>query len=209
MKYTIDGKEYTVEIIRKNNKHTYIRVNDGIIVVSTHYFVTKAQILDILDKNQQAIMQMITKCQQKKENQEKFEYLGQNYDIIIMPTNCVEIVGNHIYTSSLEQLQKWYQKQMLNVFKEHYGICYYKFEENIPFYRMRIRKMKTRWGVCNRSSQTITINSELLHYPIEAIEYVMIHEFSHLVYFNHSKDFWNLVSKYCPDYKKIKKLLKE
>ena len=209
MKYQIDGKEYPVEIIRKNNKHTYIRVKNDTIEVSTHYLVTKKQILDILNHNKDAVMKMITKCQQKEEKKEKFIYLGQSYDIIIMPTDTVEIINNHVYTASYKQLQKWYLSEMQQIFMSQYQICYQKFEENIPYYRMRIRKMKTRWGVCNRSSQTITLNSELLHYPIDTIDYVIIHELSHLIHFNHSKDFWNLVAKYCPDYKQLKKQLKE
>lgn len=209
MKYQIDGKEYPVEIIRKKNKHTYIRFKNGTIEVCTHYLVTKKQILDILDHNQDSIFKMITKCQQKQEKEEKFVYLGKSYDIIIIPTNDVEMIHNYVYTSSQKQLQKWYLHEAQQIFMSRYQICYQKFEEKIPYYPIRIRKMKTRWGVCNRGSKTITLNSELLRYPIEAIDYVIIHELSHLVHFNHSKQFWNLVAKYCPDYKKLKKQLKE
>ncbi len=209
MKYQINGKEYPVEVIRKNNKHTYIRMKDEKIEVSTNYFVTKKQILDILKHNEDAIIKMITKCQYKQQKQEKFIYLGESYDIIIIPTDHIEMIHDHIYTSSREQLQKWYQKQMKQIFLERYYICYQKFEEKIPYYRMRIRSMKTRWGVCNRKSRTITLNAELLHYPLETIDYVIIHELSHLIHFNHSKQFWNLVMKYCPNYKEIKKQLKE
>lgn len=209
MKYKIDEIEYPVEVIRKNNKNTYIRIKDGTIEVSTHYFVTKKQILDLLGKNESSIRRMITKCQQKQEKQEKFTYLGQCYDIIMMPTDEVEIVGHHIYTSSEEQLNKWYQKQMKKIFETYYQMCYQKFKENIPFYRLRIRKMKTRWGVCNRKSKTITLNSELLHYETDAIIYVIIHELSHLIHFNHSREFWNTVGTYCPNYKEMRKILKE
>ncbi len=209
MKYKIDEIEYPVEVIRKNNKNTYIRIKNGMIEVSTHYFVTKKQILDLLGKNESSIRRMITKCQQKQEKQEKFIYLGQCYDIIMMPTDEVEIVGHHIYTSSVEQFNQWYQKQMKVIFETYYQMCYQKFEENIPFYRLRIRKMKTRWGVCNRKSKTITLNSELLHYETGAIIYVIIHELSHLIHFNHSREFWNTVETYCPNYKEMRKILKE
>lgn len=209
MKYEIDGIEYPVEVIRKNNKNTYIRIQDGRIVVSTNYWVTKKQILSILGRNEASIHKMITKCQQKKEKREKFTYLGKYYDIIMMPTDSVEIVNHTIYTTGEEQLQKWYQSQMQKIFAEYYQICYQKFEEKIPFYRLKIRKMKTRWGVCNRKSKTITLNSELLHYDIDAIVYVIIHELSHLIHFNHSTEFWKTVAKYCPNYKEMKKLLKE
>ena len=70
--------------------------------------------------------------------------------------------------------------------------------------------MRTRWGVCNTRTNTITLNSELLKKEIELIDYVIIHEMCHFFEQNHSKQFWNLVSMACPDYKeKRKKLLTE
>lgn len=184
-------------------------MRNGALEISTHYFVTKKQILDILGQNETSIRKMITKCQQKEEKQEKFLYLGNCYDIIIMPTDIVEMIGNSVYTASKEQLQKWAQMQMKEIFEMYYQMCYQKMKENIPFYRLRIRKMKTRWGVCNRKSETITLNSELLHYEIGAIVYVIVHELSHLIHFNHSKEFWKTVEFYCPNYKEMRKVLKE
>ena len=69
--------------------------------------------------------------------------------------------------------------------------------------------MSTRWGVCNRSNNTITLNSELIKYGLKQIDYVIIHELSHFIYFDHSKNFWLQVSKYCPNYKEVRKTLKE
>ena len=46
-------------------------------------------------------------------------------------------------------------------------------------------------------------------YDITKLDYVIVHELSHFIHFNHSKEFWNLVNKYCPRYKQIKKELKE
>lgn len=209
MTYNVEGKDYPVEIIRKNNKNTYIRVKEGKIFVTTNYFVTKKQILSILGNHEDFLEKMITKCQQKEQKQDKFIFLGKGYDIIIMPTECVEMYNQNIYIKNKDQLQKWVQKQRQSIFMKEYEACYQRFEEKIPFYRLRIRKMTTRWGVCNRKSETITLNSELLHYDLDVIDYVIIHELSHLVHFNHSKSFWNLVEKYCPNYKAIKKELKE
>ena len=209
MKYEIEGIEYPIVIRRKGNKNTYIRIKQGIIEVSTNYFTTKKQILFILEKNKESIQKMMIKCQQKQEKETKFYYLGKCYDIIKIPTDEVEIMQHTIYATDDKQLQKWYFKQLKTIYQERYQLQYQRFEENIPLYRLKVRKMKTRWGVCNRKSKTITLNTELLRYCYEAIDYVIIHELCHLIHFNHSKDFWNLVSKYCPNYKPIQKLLKE
>ena len=69
--------------------------------------------------------------------------------------------------------------------------------------------MKTRWGVNHKLDSSITLNSKLIRYDERVIEYVIIHELSHFVHFDHSKYFWNTVEKYMPDYKKAVKTLKE
>ena len=79
--------------------------------------------------------------------------------------------------------------------------------DNCP--TLKIRSMKTRWGVYNRVKHNITLNSHLIEYEIDKIDYVIIHELSHVIHFDHSKNFWNLVSKYCPNYKQMRKDLKE
>ena len=83
------------------------------------------------------------------------------------------------------------------------------FDEDIPFPKLKIRNMKTRWGVCNRRDNSVTLNSKLIHYSLNEIDYVIVHELSHFVHFDHSREFWNTVCKYMPDYKKAVKVLKE
>ncbi len=69
--------------------------------------------------------------------------------------------------------------------------------------------MTRKWGYCNKSKKLIKLNFELIKYSINEIDYVIIHELSHLIEFNHSKNFWNIVKKYKPDYKESTKVLKE
>ena len=98
---------------------------------------------------------------------------------------------------------------MIKIFEQRYQYCYQMFKEKIPLYILKFRTMKTRWGVCNRKSKTITLNTRLLEYDISCLDYVIIHELSHLLEFNHSTNFWKIVEKYCPNYKQIRKILKD
>ena len=86
---------------------------------------------------------------------------------------------------------------------------YNMYEENIPLPSLRIRKMTTRWGVCNIKTHIITLNYNLYKYNLECLDYVVVHELSHLIHPNHSASFWNIVEKYCPNYKLIRKTLKD
>ena len=73
--------------------------------------------------------------------------------------------------------------------------------------KVRIRDIKYAWGSCS-TNKNITINKQLAIKEEDVIKYVVLHEMCHLKYMNHSKDFWNLVEHYMPDYKLAKKELK-
>ena len=210
MKYIIDNVEYEVVIQKKNNKNTYIRVKDDLrIYVTTNYFVTKSMIKKILDNNYDYISKNLKKQRIKQEKNNEFYYLGEKYDIIFFDSKKIEIMNNRIYVKDEATLNRWLKKEIKRIFSEKLAIIYNEFEEDIPYPNLRIRHMTTRWGVCNKKSITVTLNSELIRYSLDKLDYVIIHELSHLIHFNHSKEFWVLVSKYCPRYKEIRKELKD
>lgn len=207
----IHGTTYPVVIEKKKNKNTYIRVNQNFeIYVTTSYFVTGKAIIKLLKENEDAIYKMIEKKRKEQEREKKFYYLGQEYEIYVMPTNReVEIYNHTIMIPSEKKLQSFLKKQMKELFTEHYDYWYQQFEEPIHKPKLKFRKMKTRWGVCNRRDDSITLNTKLLEYDTKYLDYVIIHELSHLVHFDHSKEFWQVVSKYCPDYRVLRKEMRD
>ncbi len=207
----IHGTTYPVVIEKKKNKNTYIRVNQNFeIYVTTSYFVTGKAIIKLLKENEDAIYKMIEKKRKEQEREKKFYYLGQEYEIYVMPTNReVEIYNHTIMIPSEKKLQSFLKKQMKELFTEHYDYWYQQFEEPIHKPKLKFRKMKTRWGVCNRRDDSITLNTRLLEYDTKYLDYVIIHELSHLVHFDHSKEFWQVVGKYCPDYRVLRKEMRD
>ena len=210
MIYEINNEKYQVIIERKNNKNTYIRVKDDLkIYVTTNYLVSDKRIKGLLDKNSKFLEKTIKHQIQMNEKKQNFYLLGNTYNIIIVPKKKVEIIDNTIYVESEDYLEKWLKKEIKKLFSNRLNYLYNLYQEQIPYPKLRIRKMRTRWGVCNKKTNTITLNSELIKYSLEKLDYVIIHELSHFLYFNHSRDFWLQVSKYCPNYKKIRKDLKD
>ena len=209
MKININDTEYEVVIIKKNNKNTYIRVKENnVIQVTTSYFTSKKSILKMLNDNTDYIVKMSKKIN-KQTSENEIYYLGNKYDVIVLKIDEVSFVGNKIYVESISKLNKFLKKEMEKLFIERLNYWYDLFEENIPYPILKIRNMKTRWGVCNRRTNTVTLNSQLLKYNTRCLDYVIVHELSHFIHFNHSKDFWDLVSKYYPEYKKIRKELRD
>ena len=208
--YKLDGEKYNVVMVLKNNKNTYIKVKDDLtIYVTTHFLTTKRDIKYLLDREEDYLRKMLKRVKKKSEKEKEFYYLGVKYDIIIVPFDDIEIEGNKIYARSKESLDKWLKKEIKKVFEERLKYCYDLFEENIPYPKLKIRSMKTRWGVNHKRDDSVTLNSKLIRYDIKIIDYVIIHELSHFVHFDHSKNFWKTVEYYMPDYKKAVKVLKE
>ena len=106
-------------------------------------------------------------------------------------------------------IDKWYKKQAKKIFQERLDYQYDKYTRKIPYPKLRIRKMTTRWGVCNIKTHYITLNLELIKRDIKYLDYVAVHELTHLVYANHSKYFWDLVEENLPGHKKYRKEMKE
>lgn len=199
----IKGRKYRVNIIKKKNKNTYIRISDeNTIVISTNYLMPDYKILELINQNIDSIEKMLLKYDNS------FYYLGKKYDIIVNDNvKDVLILEDTIFVNNDKILDKWLKKEALRIFADRLEFVYHNFEENIIYPKLKIRNMKTRWGVCNKKGY-ITLNLNLIKYSIKEIDYVIVHELSHYVHFNHSKDFWNLVLKYCPDYKVCRKALK-
>ena len=72
----------------------------------------------------------------------------------------------------------------------------------------RIKKYKARWGSCNNRGE-LSFNALLAGTSFDVINYVIIHELCHLVYLNHSQQFWQLVADCCPNYRQAQKDLKQ
>lgn len=214
MQMKINDKVYDIEITKKiGNKNTYLRVKDDMkIYVTTNTFVTNKEIENIILKNKDSIIKMIARMEKKQEKKENFYYLGKQYDVVRTSMEGITLGENKVFINkniTEEEKDKWYKKEASNLFKEHLDLCYNRFSRNIPYPSLTIRKMTTRWGVCNTKEKRVTLNLELMKKPLFCLDYVIMHELSHLIYANHSKDFWALVQENCKEYKEIKGYMKE
>ena len=208
MQIELDSKIYDVEIIKKNNRNTYVRVKNGKIVVTTNYFASKNSIIKLIMDNKDSIIRMIEKDSKKKDKKESFYYFGKVYDVIYGFSD-IDITDDKIYVYDEKSLDKYLNKNIYDIYSERLNYWYNVFEEDIPVPNLKIRKMTSRWGVCNIRNHNVTLNYMLYKYDICCLDYVIVHELSHFIHPNHSSEFWNLVGKYYPKYKECRKMLKE
>ena len=212
MHFNYLDKDYLVIIEKKNNKNLYIRITEDLkIKITCNYLFTKLSIKKVLEDNRQSIEKMIDK-QIKKNETNKREYnnlLGRKLNIIYKEVKRPIYDSGVITVKDDTMLNNWYKQKAKDVFKKYLDEAYYVFDEKIPYPIIKVRSMKTRWGVCNRRNNSVTLNLELIKKDPMYLNYVIVHELSHFVHFDHSRAFWRVVEKYCPDYKMVRKKLKE
>ena len=208
MKFDYNDKDYDVVVLKKRTtKNLYIKVKEDLkIYITCNIFTSDREIKRIITNNRKSIENMLVRTIRIEDKKKEFYYLGKKYDIVYTNIDEVSLGENKIFLSKNIDLDKWFKKQALKIFSEHLENCYENFTRSIPHPSLRIRKMKTRWGVCNTKTYVITLNLELITKDINCLDYVIYHELSHLVEANHSKRFWAVVEENFKDYKKYRAL---
>lgn len=211
MRLDVDGVYYDIVIEKKTgNRNTYIRVKkDLTIQVTTNKFTSSKAILKLIDDNYDKIVRMIEAQKIKKTNNDGFFYLGKKYDVVYAEWCDISFGEDRVFLNKKLDIDKWYKEQAKILFLDHFDKLYCKFSKKIPYPQLKIRKMTSRWGVCNIRLKTITLNLELIKRDTKYLDYVIVHELSHLIHGDHSPAFWKLVGENMPEYKKYREEMKE
>jgi predicted metal-dependent hydrolase len=89
-----------------------------------------------------------------------------------------------------------------------YFLGYYAARHGIAVGRIAIRNQKSRWGSCSKKGN-LNFNYKLAFMPPAVRDYVIVHEICHVKEFNHGGGFWALVAETVPDWKELRKSLRE
>lgn len=207
MELGINNQLYQVIINKKRIQNIYIRVDQQLnIVVSVPHITSHKEIKMLLEKETDQITKMIERM--SKRSQEGDYLLGEKIDVVVLNEIDYPMLEEDILFIPSTNYD-YYNYLSKKIYEERLKEIYSRFEEAIPYPKLKIRKMTSKWGVCNKRNTSITLNQELIKKAIIYIDYVIIHELSHFVHMNHSSDFWSVVSKYMPQYKQIRKELRE
>ena len=220
-----------INITYKNIKNLRISIDDSLnINVTSPIGVNKKYIEDII----QSKSSWIAKHKQKILNKQKYNYtlydleenglvylLGEQYSIKIVNSSnniiqCDEkskllefylnqsVIDN--YEFKLELLKEFYRDRAEIIFGNI--VAKYLKITNKDINRLTIKKTKTLWGSCNYAKGYINLNVDLVLRDIRAVEYVILHEIAHLTHPNHSKQFYDYIAQFMPDWKFRESLIK-
>lgn len=221
--FIIKGRTINCEIKRSRRKTVALYVfPDGRVEIRTPLLYNINEIEPFLIKHSRWLFNRLDSKIANKVIEKSFAdgelhyFLGKQYPIKVNVSTRNSVVFENetivIFTKSQELveslLDRWYLEQAKRVFQEiAIPLVKQMAKYNVLPKSFSIRKMKTRWGSCSRKG-SISLNLHLIKLPEQCIKEVILHELCHLVHFNHSKDFYALMTAEMPEWKVWKKELK-
>ena len=220
----IKGINFEVEITKKRIKNIYLRVEGNKINATCPYYVPNYEVYKFIETKKNWLYRVYQYNMNRPKNlyiykgDDSFYIFGKKYWLIrnigkkkvSINDNTISFTYKDDSENSIKALYKELDKILLNKAKEYFDkyrhvlIDYGYIDEPV----LNSRIMTSKWGVCYTRNNKININSYLIHYPLECLEYIMVHELTHFIIPNHSKRFYEIVSNNMPNYKDANDLLR-
>ena len=221
-----DSITYYLSRTAKKNVNIVIK-DDGLVHVSAPRYVSIDEINKIVYSKKDWIIKTQKNLKTKKivhsnsiiESGAIIYFYGNPYVLKIIPSvsNSIKTDGNEFlfyvkkeHLNAQNYLRNELNKNLKKELTKTVTKCIQNYLEltSLSLDSIDVRVMKSRWGTCIPSKKKIIMNFNLIYCPMESIEYVALHEVTHLMHPNHSKRFYESIAMYMPDWKERKNLLK-
>lgn len=194
--YKLDGKDYVVNVkCTSFQRSTYFRFRQGEFYISTNRLTTNKAIIAGLDKFAKKLLK-----EDAKRNELAYSFI-ENWmylfgDKIEIPA---EVDESNIHSFLKNQLKIYLETSVRD----------YENRMNIKKpYKISVKTMKTRYGSNSLKTHSLSFQLDLVHFSPKIIDSVVVHELAHEFYRDHSKKFYDVIYKECPDYLDLKKKLR-
>jgi predicted metal-dependent hydrolase len=141
-----------------------------------------------------------------------FLYLGKPVTLKLDPVTEISVTGQEIHFPKAlqfrakKELETWFIKKGRELITQQ--VEHYAKEMGATYIDLSFSDTKSKWGSCSHDNR-LQFNWRLIMAPILVLNYVIVHELSHTIEKNHSRDFWRRVEKYNPSYRQSRKWLRE
>lgn len=220
--FAVSGMKVNVVRKRIKNLHLGVYPPHGRVRVAAPLGLTRDAVrLAVIDKLTWIKRQRAKFEAQARQTEREFVsgethyYLGRRYRLRVVEHDAPPAVllhgktGIYLYvrpSSSIEKREQiflsWYRAQLKDIVL---GLIN-KWQRilGVQVVAWSVRKMKTKWGSCNTSSDRILLNLELAKKPVQCIEYVVVHELVHLLERKHNDRFIALMDKHLPNWRQYR-----
>ncbi|MCJ8327793.1 MAG: M48 family metallopeptidase [Campylobacterales bacterium] len=188
----INNKTFCVSLEQKNRlKNIYLRILDhSNLQVRANKSFSIDDARDFIRKKESWILKHVNNKENNSLSEKEYYFLGEIYDNNDENFNLIEFYKNEA-------------EKLLPILVDKQSFLMDLYPSSLKF-----RNNKSRWGSCSFKN-AISLNINLMKFPIDVIEYVVIHELAHIKHKNHSSNFWNFVEIHCKNYKTLDNNLKK
>ena len=223
----IGNVDLEIRVERTNRKRTIsLQVKNNKLIIKTPRSVSKKTLVDLIKRkqhwiNQRAILHFEEQNLKNREfiDNDKFYFRGDEYrlSLILGRKEAVKIEGGLLVVSYVDDksigrenikrlLEDWYLKESIKILKARTEELAQQMR--VQPYGITVKNYKSKWGSCTANNK-ISYNWRIIMAPDCIVDYLIIHELSHIIEPNHSKNFWYQVGNYCKDFQKKRKWLRE
>jgi len=224
----IQGRKVSYSITRKRIKRINMRVKtSSSFAVSCPYYVPECEIDAFIRENIPFLIRSMKKMYEREqedllrttaEDGSVVKLFGKELTLEVIPSarNNIEYDDNCLYVFSIHSEDAEYVRRKLELWKKNtlkdiiFELCM-KTEKRMGIKspdKIMFGNYKSFWGECFPTRGTLKFSYRLIEKPIDVIEYVVIHEYSHFRHPDHSAAFWAEVAKYDPEYNLKRRALK-
>ncbi len=220
----IKGIRFEVKIVHKAIRNLYLRLKDEEILATAPFLMPDFEVYRFIERKRDWIYKTHEQMKRKEassriyDGSDVFYIFDTPYRLVRSQGKSSAIIGDRTvfltYKDESEDAIRYLYKK---TDRELLAKAVIYLNQYLPFLKdygynltpeLKCRIMTSKWGVCYTKKNRITISSYLIHYPLECLEYIVIHEMTHFIVPNHSKRFYELVAGNMPDYKSVQKILK-
>lgn len=230
----LDSEEIEYDVVRTDRKTVGINIDPekGIVVRSPEE-LTDDEIQEVIENKSSWILKKLKKVAEIKPKPspkeflsgEKLPYLGKRYRLKVKAKDNISNVNVRLFQGKFmidypdelqeredkrkeairEELISWYREHADTKIKER--VDKYKIKLGVEPNKVKVKKQKKRWGSCSNKNN-LNFNWKIIMAPMSMVDYVVIHELTHLKYPNHFKEFWQTVEAIIPDYEERREWLR-
>jgi len=204
----IDGIEFTIKhTVRKNMKRIIMRIEQKNEILISSAKVSKKRVEAFVRDNSDWILNQHMNSKVDFKPGDRFYYLNEIYYIRHHRKKfCIK--DKEVFLDPLrakQQSDSFYKQRAKDYLPQR--VEFWRRQMDVEFNTLNFRLAKKRWGSCN-SKKNISLNPYMMKLSFKMIDYIIIHELSHLIHLNHSKSFYNQIAIFMSDYKEVENEIK-
>lgn len=206
----VRSKRRTIALIVERDGSLTVRAPRRAAIVDIQSFILEKQ--EWIVRTQERFKSVVEAPKKEYQDGETFLLLGHEYGLTLVKPQRPALkfengftLGHTAQHSGERLFTQWYKNEAYRIIAERTGV--YSARYGFSPKQVKISSARTRWGSCSPDG-TLNFTWRLVMAPLEVIDYVVVHELSHLRVKNHSNRFWQEVEKILPEYKDRRKWLR-